>query len=150
MKLYKPLTIAMLCSCLLHVHNSFTQTPANVEPISEHVAQQPKITEETITIELGKKATIEFVTRPTTGYIWQLTRAYNNVIELREDAFTTHKKWFRRSALQPYGAPKTYRIRINAINTGQTTLVLENKRPWEKQPIEKVIYTIIVEDSASN
>jgi predicted secreted protein len=132
MKLHRTFTMALLYACAFNIHTSVAQQ-------LKETTQQPSVTEKTISLKVGEQSTIDVSALFSAGYVWQLNRTYDNTITLCENVVV------EPSAL--IGAPAIYRITIRAINPGQTTFALENKRPWEKEAIEKIVYTIIVEEA---
>jgi len=96
----------------------------------------------TVTVRRGESITLRLAGNPTTGYRWQLRLPLGPALEQQGD-----------SAYVPDPAPGgivgsggTEVWKFKGIRAGRLTLVLEYRRPWEKDqpPARTVTYAIRV------
>tara|TARA_Y100001934_G_scaffold115729_1_gene141647 strand:+ start:1290 stop:3719 length:2430 start_codon:yes stop_codon:yes gene_type:complete len=80
----------------------------------------------TINLKQGQKIAISLAGNPTTGFIWN-NATKSEVVKL--DGKVTH-----RASNQLLGAPGISTATFEAVAGGKGTIVLEYKRPWEKNP----------------
>lgn len=84
--------------------------------------------------------TIELKGNPSTGYTWEAVLSDENVVEVSKDV-----KYLGAKGM--VGAPSMFYFTVRSVSVGNTVLTLEYKRPWEeKEPIEKKVYNITVDE----
>lgn len=80
----------------------------------------------TINVKQGQKVAVSLAGNPTTGFIWN-NATKSKVVKL--DGKVMH-----RASNQLLGAPGISTATFEAVAGGKGTIVLEYKRPWEKNP----------------
>ena len=80
----------------------------------------------TVNVKQGQKIAISLAGNPTTGFIW------NNAT--KSDAVKLDGKVMHRASNQLLGAPGISTATFEVVAGGKGTIVLEYKRPWEKNP----------------
>ena len=94
----------------------------------------------TLELAKGQPLTIRLDANPTTGFQWQLAASLDEkVIALVGDDY-------QRTDTSRVGAGGTDVWTFKAVGTGRTTIVLEYRRPWEKDvpPAERKTFPVIV------
>ena len=83
-----------------------------------------------ITLQKGQSLVIRLEGNPTTGYTWEVGEVDNSVLQqVGEIEF--------ESESDLAGAPGIQTIRLEAVGTGEITLLLVYHRPWETEdPLE--------------
>ena len=83
---------------------------------------------------------INIEANPTTGYVWQIAGEYN------ENILKRIGKYGYKHNSDRLGAGGVQTFRFEAVKKGQTNLVFEYSRPWEKEekPAKKYTLRIIV------
>ncbi len=94
----------------------------------------------TVGVIEGQMVKIELEANATTGYIWDLEGPFNEEI-LRQIGKYRYLHKSRR-----IGEGGTQLYRFDTLKKGQTKLVFEYKRPWEKEkkPAKKYVVRVIV------
>jgi inhibitor of cysteine peptidase len=93
----------------------------------------------TIELKKGQVSRITLAANPTTGYTWEVVEGDEKVVrQLGEIAFKPES--------EALGAGGVQIIRLEVVNTGQTTLKLVYHRPWETdvEPLKTFSLTIKV------
>ncbi len=86
---------------------------------------------------VGDTLIIELRGNPTTGYQWQLDTADTRVLEPQgEPDYAVSSN--------AMGAGGTYTFRFKAVASGQTTLRLVYKRPWEDSLSDETFEAVII------
>ncbi|MFP6888061.1 MAG: protease inhibitor I42 family protein, partial [Opitutales bacterium] len=80
----------------------------------------------TIKVQQGQKISIILAGNPTTGFIW------NNAT--KSEVVKLDGKVMHRASSQLLGAPGISTVNFETTAAGKGTIVLEYKRPWEKNP----------------
>ena len=123
-----------LCSCSL-----FTGP--------KHYELTEKDSGRTLHLDRGDSFTIQLVSNPTTGYLWQLgTPPYDEqVMIMRGDRYIQPEE-------QLCGAPGKRSISFLAEGSGRTGLRLIYVRPWEKNrtPAKEFNLMVIVKDGTES
>lgn len=100
-----------------------------------------RITKETspgeLAVKPGEPFEIEFPENPTTGHRWHLRSSDESVLELQDDSF-------QPAGGSACGAGGVRRWRFRAAQEGATTLDLQYRRSWEKQPAQSAQITVRV------
>jgi inhibitor of cysteine peptidase len=94
-----------------------------------------------IEVKTGESFMIKLESNPTTGYSWSLVKPESDIIKKIDDVYKPTK-----TAGNIVGSGGTEEWTFKAIAKGQTKLVFQYIRPWEKdkQPEKESIYTIII------
>jgi inhibitor of cysteine peptidase len=92
----------------------------------------------TLQISPGDTVAIALDSNPTTGYSWQIIQMDDSLLQLmREPEFQADNE-----ENQLVGAPGTETFTLQALATGQATLILGYSRPWEETVPPVEMYTI--------
>lgn len=88
----------------------------------------------------GEQLTITLDANPTTGFEWQLATPLN------EKVVTQVGHEYQRSDTAAVGAGGSDVWTFKAVGTGSTTIVLEYRRPWEKDmpDVERKTFSVVV------
>ncbi|VVB88714.1 Chagasin family peptidase inhibitor I42 [uncultured archaeon] len=79
----------------------------------------------------GQTLNVTLEANPSTGYSWEVVELNNNI--LRQIGEPEYQQISNFTSEHPVvGAPVMQNFRFEIINTGQTTLKLVYRRPWEK------------------
>lgn len=81
---------------------------------------------------------LEVIGNPSTGYVWTVFSIVGDVVNVLDPTAV-------ETADEVAGAPVTYRIAVEAVNAGETILVLRYMRPWE-MAIDKEIPVLVTVD----
>jgi inhibitor of cysteine peptidase len=94
-----------------------------------------------IEINSGESFMIKLESNPTTGYLWNLAKPESDIIKKIDDVYKPAK-----TTGNVVGSGGTEEWTFKAIAKGETKLIFQYIRPWEKdkQPEKETIYTIIV------
>ena len=95
---------------------------------------------ETIKVSPGASFDIVLASNPTTGYSWGPAKVSDDKVV----KFVSSKFIAKKSRLAGSGGKEVWTF--SALAPGKTTILLQYKRPWEKDkvPIEEVTFTVIV------
>ncbi len=95
-----------------------------------------------ISLKKNEKYTFEIQSNPTTGYLWS-AESYDETM-VRVTLENRQKKKSIDDVI--IGASILVLVTIEALSAGETTVVLVEKRPWEKdkKPIKKIELQILV------
>ena len=95
-----------------------------------------------ITVKPGDVVTVSLDSNPTTGYSWQVIEIDNTV--LIQDGDPEYKQVTGSADLVGAGGTETFRFK--ATGSGETSLKLGYRRPWENvPPIENFSVKIVVQ-----
>ena len=95
---------------------------------------------QTVTLKPGQVLVVRLESNPTTGYAWQLLAADPAVIkQVGEAGFTPAPV-----ATGVVGAGGTAEWRFAAAGEGTTTIILNYRRPWEKDTRPAQTFTLTV------
>ena len=95
-----------------------------------------------ITVKTGDVVTVSLDSNPTTGYSWQVIEIDNTV--LIQDGDPEYKQDAGSAGLVGAGGTETFRFK--ATGSGETSLKLGYRRPWENvPPIENFSVKIVVQ-----
>ena len=94
-----------------------------------------------IEVEVDQTLVISLESNPTTGFGWQLAEHEDPILKLMGEA-----EFQPSESKEIVGAGGTETFRFKAISTGQTTLTLVYRRPWEEDvdPLETFLVNVIV------
>lgn len=93
-----------------------------------------KIVTHNCSVEQGKTFSIQLPANRTTGYQQQITSIDSHYLELQEQKYEQSDKQKKLM-----GAPGFEHFTFKAINAGKTVVLIDYKRPWEKDsaPVEQ-------------
>jgi predicted secreted protein len=84
------------------------------------------VTGESKTVKVGEEFKVELESNPTTGFDWQMTtRPDETILGLTGDEFVS-------SNTSAVGAPGVRTWRFKALKAGNTNMVFQYMRSWEK------------------
>ena len=119
-------TVAMLATCML------TGCIGEVKTYTD--------SGQTISIGVNQEFFIALGSNPTTGYSWQESHD--------ETMLRLVKKTYEPGEAAKQGAVGAGGIdyfRFKALRTGETEITLAYKRPWEKEILEQMAFTVNIE-----
>lgn len=105
--------------------------PTPRQPLA-NVAAQDCDNGAAVTLDKGGKLTVRLASNPTTGYSWRVARM--DAAVLRQDG----EPGYAPTAPGLVGAGGFEMFMFTALRAGETELVLEYVRPWEKNPAAKL------------
>jgi inhibitor of cysteine peptidase len=129
---------AMASVCML-LPMALLATACAQQPAPPPAAHLPKLNGP-LEVAKGDPLTITLDANPTTGFQWQLAQPLDEkVLKL-----VTHA--FQRPATSGVGAGGTDVWTFKAIGAGSTAIVLEYRRPWEKDvpAAERKTFPVVV------
>ncbi|MGH2571078.1 MAG: protease inhibitor I42 family protein [bacterium] len=89
-----------------------------------------------IRARIGETFALELPSRPTAGYVWEVSRA-PEVAVLKEERM--------RPGGAAAGATSVQEFEFTAAHAGEGVLVVEYKRPWERTARERIEWIVVVE-----
>ena len=94
---------------------------------------------QTINIGTNQEFIIALDSNPTTGYSWQASYD-ESVLELVGKSYEMGEE----AKQGVVGAGGVEYFQFKALKAGKTEITLVYKRPWEDEPIDQKIFTIII------
>ncbi len=96
-----------------------------------------------VTVEKGGLLALKLESNPTTGYRWQAT-----VVGGETDGVVNAGSSFimPRAEEARVGSPGTEIIMLTAQKTGTHEVLMEYKRPWEKNSLDSFSFTVVVKE----
>lgn len=93
----------------------------------------------TIELEKGQILVISLEANPSTGYMWEVAEGEEHIVQQVGEA-----EFQQESEL--LGAPGIETVRFEAMDTGQTTVELVYRRPWEENvdPLKTFSVQVVV------
>jgi predicted secreted protein len=95
----------------------------------------------------GQTLNVTLEANPSTGYSWEVVELNNNI--LRQIGEPEYQQISNFTSEQPIvGVPEMQIFRFEVVNTGQTTLKLAYRRPWEKDiaPLNNFSINLVVQE----
>jgi inhibitor of cysteine peptidase len=94
-------------------------------------------------VSLGKEFTISLEANPSTGYTWEAN--YDaDMLKLTETRFEPSSP--KGPSSPPLGSSGKAVFRFNPIKVGQTKVKMVYQRPWEKNPVQEEVFTVIINE----
>lgn len=82
-----------------------------------------------IDLTVGKSSSVILDGNPTTGFLWEIVSVSSDAVKAETAIVATPMK----KGEQPVcGAPSPTQVTFTGVKPGKSTVVLEYKRPWEK------------------
>ena len=93
-----------------------------------------------ISINANQEFAIALSSNPTTGYSWQESHD-ETMLELVEKTY----KPGETAKQGVVGAGGVDHFRFRALKAGETKITMTYKRPWEKESLEKKVFTVNID-----
>lgn len=144
-KLTLMLVVLTLSTTILATYAATPPPPAplpNPPTLQEEVIVDEQSNGTQVTLDRNQMLTVNLASNPSTGYQWMVERTEETgqlgdqpvLRQIREPLFETPKDTIYRPGETP-GTVVTQTLQFQPVSTGETTLKLVYRRPWENQPL---------------